>query len=291
MPLAELIHVHWEAVLVMFTALFLVPKGLQILGLPFNGWYGLPALALCAGYVVFPQPFAPVLALPYLLFAAWLTVQQGVNLLVYKRFSRLDLLRFFALVYWFTGAVWAVCFLAQYQPLGFDPVIVGLTAAHFHVAGFVLTTIIYALLQARPSVFTRILGIAAFLGMPLVALGITLTRWGCTPVVEGLSSLLFAGMALTVAVLQLRLAGQKNRPRAARWYWLGGACCLLAGATLAGLYALRFQWPLPWINIPNLKIWHGSLNTLGFGWCSLQGWQMHRPSGNQMSKLYPSARN
>ncbi len=280
MPFSELIYTHWEAVLVMFAALFLVPNGLHILGLPQTRWYRGWAAGLCTAYLLFPAAFAPLLALPYLLTAAWLTINAGLNLLIYKGFNIAALLRVFALAYWFTGAVWAICFLAGWQPLGFDPVIVGLTAAHFHVAGFVLSTVIYALLKTQPAALTRTLAILALLGMPLVALGITLTQWGFTPVVEGISAILFAGMALAVAVIQIGYFRRKDLPRRARWYWLGGAVCLLAGGLLASLYALRFQWPIAWINIHNLKIWHGSLNAIGFGWLSLQGWRLNRSSSS-----------
>ncbi len=269
----------------MFAATFLVPKGLHILGLPQSPWYWLAAGGLCIAYLIFPAKIAPLLALPYLLVAAWLTLTEGLNLLIFKRFTLPAVLRVFALSYWLTGAVWTVCFLAGFRPLGFDPVIVGLTAAHFHVAGFVLSTVIYALLEARPTLLTQLLATAALLGMPLVALGITLTQWGFSPAVEGFSSLLFAAMALTVATRQIGNFNQKKLPHRARWYWLGGAVCLLGGGLLAALYALRFQWPLAWINIHNLKIWHGTLNAIGFGWLSLQGWQISRSMDAQISKL------
>lgn len=268
------LYVHWEAVLVMFAAVVLVPKCLRLLGWSPPFWYGGLAAGLCGGYVIFPHPAAPLLALPYLFLAAWLTVQEGLNLLVYKPFSLPKLVRVFALGYWATGAAWAVCFLADFQPLGFDALIVGLTAAHFHVAGFVLTTVIYVLLCLRTGWFTQILGGMTLMGMPLVAMGITLTKWGYPPTIEGLSAVLFAGMAVAVAGVQLWQFNRRTLPWTARWCWLGGAMCLLAGGVLASLYALRFQWPLPWINIPNLKIWHGTLNAIGFGWLSLHGWQI-----------------
>lgn len=44
--------------------------------------------------------------------------------------------------------------------------------------------------------------------------------------------------------------------------WAGGAICLLIGAILAGLYALRFVYPIEWLSIQNMKIWHGTLNTM-----------------------------
>lgn len=273
MPFSELIYAHWEALLVMFAAVVLVPKGLRLLGWPPPSWYWVAATGLCTAYLLFPHAFAPLLAFPYLFLAVWWTVREGVNLLVYRSFSLVKVLRVFAVAYWATGAFWAVCFLADYRPLDFDPLVVGLTAAHFHVAGFMLTTVIYSLLQARSTLLTRMLGGAALVGMPLVALGITLTKWGFSPVVEGLAALLFAGMAFVVAGVQWWGFRRKALPKAVKWCWMGGAVCLLAGSVLASLYALRFQWPLPWVNIPNLKVWHGTLNAVGFGWLSLHGWQ------------------
>jgi len=268
------LQTRWEGALVVFAALALVPTGLQLLHLSQSRSYLLPAIGLGAAYLFFPNQYAPILALPYLLLAAWLTVREFANLLVSKKMELLQWVRVAALAYWATGAAWALCFLADFRPLGFDPVIVGLTAAHFHVAGFVLATVVYCLLSDASSSINKLLGWATLAGMPLVAAGITLTKLGFSPIFEWASALGFVGFALVVVWQHIRLFSQKNNLRTARLLWLGGAICLLVGGILASLYAIRFSFPMDWVNIPNMKIWHGTLNAVGFGWLVLNGWTM-----------------
>ena len=268
----DFLQTCWEGALVAFAALALVPKGLQLLHLPQSRWYLLSAIGLCAAYLFFPNQYAPVFALPYIFLAAWSAVREFANLLVFKKFELFQWVWAAALAYWATGAVWALCFLADIRPLGFDPVIVGLTAAHFHVAGFVLTTVVYCLLSDAPNLTNKLLGWATLAGMPLVATGITLTKLGFSPTFEWASALGFVGFMFVEVWQHIRLFSQKNNPRMARRLWLGGAICLLAGGVLASLYAIRFSFPMDWVNIPNMKIWHGTLNAIGFGWLVLQGW-------------------
>lgn len=268
----DFLKTRWEGALVVFAALALVPLGLQLLHLPQSCWYLLAAIGLGAAYLFFPHQYAPIVALPYLLLAAWLAVREFANLLVIRKLEPLQWVRVAALAYWATGALWALCFLADIRPLGFDPVIVGLTAAHFHVAGFVLATVVYCLLSDAPNLTNKLLGWATLAGMPLVATGIALTKLGFSPTFEWASALGFVGFALAVVWQHIRLFSQKNHPLTARRLWLSGAICLLAGGILASLYAIRFSFPMDWVNIPNMKIWHGTLNAVGFGWLVLNGW-------------------
>jgi len=271
----EFLHAHWESALIQFAALALVPPGLQLLGRPFLAWHWLPVAGLCAGFWLFPQPIAPWLSLPYVLWALWETIRAGLNVLVYRKFSLPEVIRVFALGYWATGAAFAGFFLAGFGPLGFDAVLVGLTAAHFHLAGFVLTVVAYRLYRFQPGRTNRILALATLAGMPLVATGIVLTKLGYSPVTEWASALGFAALALAVAGKQAAIAFDKKNTLTTKYLWLAGSACLFAGAVLAILYALRFHWPLSWINIPNMKIWHGTLNALGFGWLSLTAWKIN----------------
>ena len=268
------LHHYWEGVLVAFAAFVLVPKGLALLGWAQPWWYWLTAGGLCAGYLVYPMSAAVLGALPYLLIAAWLTVRAVVDMFVFKKWALQNWVRTAALGYWATGAAWAVFFLGGIRPLGFDSVIVGLTAAHVHVAGFVVAVVVYCLLTEISGAANRMLGWGVLGGMPLVAAGITATKLGYSPALEWTSALMFVVLALGIIWKQTNLVFQKKHPPAARAYWLIGAVCLLAGGVLATLYALRFFWPIYWVNIPNMKVWHGTLNTLGFGWMTLQGWRI-----------------
>ena len=268
---------HWEGALVVFAALVLVPLGFELLKLPWQNIHWIAVFSLLLAYLLYPNPYAAILALPYLAFSAWTSLQFFIQVFSNPARSLGKVVECAALIYWTVGAVWSLCWLAQFAPLGFDATIVGLTAAHFHLAGFALTLIIALLYQSERSALNRILAWASLFGMPLVATGITLTKLGYSPVMEWIAGIGFAVMALGVVFQQLRLVFNANMPPTARWLWGAGALCLCAGATLASLYALRFVYPIDWVNIPNMKIWHGSLNTLGFAWASLSGWAyLHR---------------
>lgn len=261
---------QWECLLIMFAAIELVPRGLGLLGNPQKEWYAVFAAGLCAAY--FFEGFW-FLALPYFFWSLWLTLREFVQVAFGKKHLA-DIVRVFALGYWATGAAFALMYLADLSPWGFDPVIVSLTAAHFHVAGFVLTVIVHCLLWERSSATNKVLGWAILAGMPLVATGITLSQLGFSTTLEQVSALGFVAFAFAVMAKQARLSYQSNYSKVSRLLWLAGAICLLFGAVLAGLYALRFQIPIQWANIPNMKIWHGTINTLGFAWLSLIAWDL-----------------
>lgn len=278
LPIAgpDFINSQWECLLVMFAALVLVPKGLYLMDIKHGNWHWPIAAGLCAAYLLDTPGLgiSDALAIPYFLFPVWLALLKGGELFLAIRIRTTDWLELFALGYWATGAFWAVCFLAGFQPVGFDPVIVSLTAAHFHVAGFVLTVAVWCLLVEEKNSINRVLARGVMAGMPLVALGITLSKLDYPNWIETLASVSFVALALLVAWQHARLSLDKKHDRKAGWYWLAGAVCLLFGGTLAAVYGLRFQFPLAWINIPNMKIWHGTLNAMGFGWLVLRGWEI-----------------
>ena len=99
MPFSELLNTHWEAVLVLFAAVFLVPAGLRILGLSKVRRYWLAAAGLATGYLLFPHPLAGIFALPYLILAIWLGLAEGLTLLTYKPLTLPEVLRVFALAW------------------------------------------------------------------------------------------------------------------------------------------------------------------------------------------------
>jgi hypothetical protein len=262
---------HWEGLLVMFAAIELMPRGLRLLDLPQGEGYTFCALAFCAAWF-FDEYWW--LALPYLFWAVWNTLNVAFRLLWLQPRRRLDdFVRLFALGYWTTGAVFALLYLANIRPLGFDPVIISLTAAHFHVAGFVLSVLVWMQIRYFPGRFSHILGVLSLLGMPLVAAGITGSQLGFAPGVEQAAAAFFILYAFLLAGMQFRRSFAPQTPVPTRWLWRTGSVCLWAGAVLAGAYALRFQWPLEWVSIPNMKYWHGTLNALGFAWLSLLGYK------------------
>ena len=138
---------------------------------------------------------------------------------------------------------------------------------------FVLAVVVWCLLVHEKNTINRLLARGVLAGMPLVALGITLSKLNFRNWIESAASIAFVLIALLVVWQHLRLYSDKKQPLNARRYWLTAALCLLAGGALAAVYALRFHFPMACINIPNMKIWHGSLNAIGFGWLALRGWE------------------
>ena len=271
---AEYIQESWERLLVVFAAMVLIPIGVPLLGIKWRSWYWLMVAAFCLSFLIDTPGtgFSDLLALPYLILSASLAITAAVDMMGFSRFNLLELVRVFALGYWATGAFWALCSLAGFQPWDFDPVIVTLTAAHFHVAGFVFATAGYKLLQFNNNRSTRLLGLGLIAGMPLVAFGITASKLGMPSWIESCSGLFFVMLALLLGYLHVKMAFHQQINSISRWCWGISSICLFAGMCMAAMYALRFYYPMPFFQIPNMKIWHGSINAIGFGWLVLIGW-------------------
>jgi hypothetical protein len=78
---------------------------------------------------------------------------------------------------------------------------------------------------------------------------------------------------LGVAWLYLRLAFQQTTNPVARQLWSLGALFLTAGMLLSILYGTRSLIPVPWLDIPWMRAWHGTADALGFTIPALLGWR------------------
>lgn len=258
---------RWELILVAFAAVELSPMALRVIKETVPAWYLLIAVSF-ALTLVLEGPWW--IAVPYLLFSGWKLWTRFVSLLSNPDRALSDWVKLFALGYWTTGAVWALFHLLDFRPFAFDPVIVSLTAAHFHLAGFVVSSIVYALLiDGGGGAKSGLLGWFSLIGMPLVALGITLTRLGYVPFWEQFSALFFLFYTILLLSQLVSFVRIQGRAKGVRILVLGATFSLSLGIFLAMLYAIRFQLPVAWVTIPNMKYWHGSLNAIGFGWLAL----------------------
>lgn len=264
------ILLHWEACLVLFTVFVLAPPCLRRLQV----WEALPyyvaALAITTGYI-FPE-FPGRLAAFGLYVAVTLYFFLKAFFRQYRNRHLENALRLFALGYWVVGAVWAFFWAAGIRPFHFDSNIGALTAAHFHVAGFILTVLIRQLWLTRPNNLHIGLAGGALLGMPLVASGIVATQLGFPPILETSAAAFFAILVILTAWAQIKTGKTLGVFPAVYWWW-AAAICLAFGIGLALLYAARFWYPISWINIPNMKAWHGTLNSVGFAFFSIIGWE------------------
>jgi YndJ-like protein len=266
---------RWEGALVSFATFLIVPQGLELLIPTFSKQKNeqillyLSSILLGIGYV---SDVSGWCSLPYLGMVIWFFLKEMVHFWQKRQFLSENIVAIFALGYLVTGALWASSLLFRVSPLGFDAVIVSLTAAHFHLAGFTLTVIIRELLAHTVGFWRNLLITTALIGMSLVALGITLTKFQVGISVEWMGSVLFGILVLIIAVLQGKIAWQiPIFPT--KIALLFSSICLFFGVSLAILYALRFIYPISWVTIPNMKLWHGTLNTLGFGFLGVSGWR------------------
>jgi hypothetical protein len=268
----------WAQALLVLAPMVLVPLALDRTGPWAAGGAALSAVSVAAGlclglaFLGPPGASAAALALPWLAVSGCLAVG-GVMRLGRARRNLVEEVAFAAgMIYLAVGAGWAVLNRAGARPLDFEPVIVLLTAIHFHYAGFVLPVLTG---QAAGRVKGRwaawaVGGIAA--SVPLVAAGITATQLGFGPWLECAGACLMALGGTLTGGLYVRLAAQSGWPTAARILWASAALALFIGMALAALYGLRFGVPLDGLDIPWMRAVHGTLNALGFALPGLLGW-------------------
>jgi hypothetical protein len=171
------------------------------------------------------------------------------------------------------GSAWLLCDRLALQPLGFSPLIVLLTAAHFHHAGLTLPLsagLLGRSLGAEQAGPWRATAVLVVIAVPLVALGITFS-----PLLELVAAWLTAASGIAVAIGLLRRSiGLAMIP--AMLSALAGAS-LLAGMSFAASYALGEFAGTPWPDITAMIRLHGAINALGFGLLGAWAWHLTPP--------------
>jgi hypothetical protein len=121
-----------------------------------------------------------------------------------------------------------------FRPLDFDPVIVLLTAIHFHYAGFALPLVTGLAARRLDSGTARLAAAGVIAGVPLVAIGITSTQLKAGPLIESLAAWVLAAAGILTASLHLRLAFGPGRPLV-RFLWAVAAVSLVGSMVLAAI--------------------------------------------------------
>jgi hypothetical protein len=172
------------------------------------------------------------------------------------------------------GAAWLVAYQAKWTPWGFDPLIVLLTAAHFHHAGFTLPLMAGLNAKENSGRWTRFSCVTILVGVPLVAAGITCTHFGVLKFVEPFGVAVLVVGALGVATSQI-LRGIEFRSGLSRRIRLGfviSGAALFAAMLLALSFGLRYVIPNYALTMPQMWAIHGTLNAFGFGLCGILAW-------------------
>lgn len=286
--------------LFLLAPLVIVPLGLGLAGRPSPSGERQRACRIAR----FLQPFGAAMAVASFwlpagrkgaaLAAGWLfiTVLAGLSGLAGLLRSRLTPMEencFNAgLLYLPVGGAWLILSRLGSSPMGFKEPIVLLTAVHFHFSGFAAPVLAGATGKSlsgftsfRRTLFTvTALGVIAAPAM--VAAGFVLA-----PVLKVLGAFLLTASLVVLAILVFGLLHRVPQ-KLARRLLAASASSVIAGMILACVYAVSDFAGRELISIPQMALFHGTINGLGFALCGLLGWTLVFPEGLGGSQLQTS---
>lgn len=218
--------------------------------------------------------FAGLINIPWLLFCSFLLFKEIKSRQKDDKQSRKNPVQLAAFIYLLIGALWLMADRLDYQPLGFDPMIVLLTVAHFHFAGYLLLIITSWIVPFFSSKMMNWVTMILVGGVPLVAIGITTSHFGFPSWIETFSVIVMVVGGIAVGILHLILAW-RNRKYFFGLFWMIGGIALIGGMSLALLYGLRNVVLIPFLTIPWMYAVHGTLNAIGFALPVVLGWFLY----------------
>lgn len=274
-------------VLLVLAPLLMVPLGLRLVG-PIDG---VPRLLLRTALVIQPLAALAVVAsflepvgwAAGLLTAPWLLVGgvaalAGLGRLVGGRpLTLARLVVAAALAYVAVAAGWLALSRVGIQPLGLAPVIVELTAVHFHYAGFAACLMAALTIDALGNAsrqWRRLALVASLLivaGSPLVAAGFTLS----SRLIQAAGAVVIASGVLGIAAVQYRVVARCLRPRKAALLLRLSAASVVLPMALAVEYSVGHLVGLPTLGTQSMALIHGDLNAVGFVGLGLLGWWLN----------------
>ncbi len=234
-----------------------------------------------ASFLVSTGALAAAASTVWLLFTALLALMGLVRLLQKSGRSLADACLAMALVYVPIGGAWLVLARLGLQPLGFSPIIVLLTAVHFHfitLVALIITGLTGQAIRATQREVSRNVYRVAAIGMLvnplLVAAGIALTQVTGVRFLESGAAVLLALSLLLIALLSYRFIVPGTTPRLAKGLLIFSNAAVLITMLFASAYALGAATGGWTITISQMLTVHGWLNALAFGLCGLLGWRL-----------------
>lgn len=177
------------------------------------------------------------------------------------------------------GGIWLVIARLGLNPMNFGPLIVFLTAIHFHYAGFATGLILGLsgrILLRHPHPWVRPLYLVSLIGslagIPLLALGITFS-----PLLEVLAALVFATALLIWSGLCLSALRPQLPTRWARGLLWVSALAIPWSMAWALIYALGEWTGATWVSLSQMGLFHGLINVFGFALPALVGLLLRVP--------------
>ena len=284
--LPSLFSPTWAQMMLLLAALVHVPLALRLIE-PDGTWVTLratwrlavlwqmpAAILLVPACLLEPNWSAVIVTFPWLLTTMLIALVGALRVRLEGWRSWQETAISAGLIYVAIGGVWLLLDRLGARPLHFDPIIVTLTAIHFHYAGFLLP--IFAGLVGK-ELRNRLATLAAcgvVCGVPLVALGITTTQLGFAPLIEAFAVWLTSLAGLLVAMLHVRLACESHLSAGTRVCFAFCGIALAGSMILSAMYGARFYWHLEWLDLPWMRALHGTANALGFGLVGVFGWSL-----------------
>lgn len=265
-----LLQPNWPIAILLLAALVLVPLALELVdeARPWILWPALPLIVACG---LEPGHLAAAFSLPWLCATAWIALAGRRRLL--RAAALGDVAIAFGMLYLVVGGGWTVLARFGARPLNFSGVIVGATAVHFHYAGFVLPILTGLSARHTPGRSARLACLGVVTGVPLVAVGITLSVFTAT-IFEALAAWLLVATCWLVAVRQLHEAA--HAPVEAAWLLALSAVALVVGISFAAVYAYGQLAGIEALSIPLMYRLHGAVNAFGFALPGLLGWHLRQ---------------
>lgn len=268
--------------------------------LGFTAWAQLPAALLLVA------AFAPGLegvwpALPWIALTG-LCGAAGAWRLGALGLRRAGALADWGLVLFAVSGAWTGACAMQWPAFGFAPVIVLLAGVHQLYAGLVLQVVsarVVAGFARRGSGpvspakrgLTPLVAAAVSLGNLLVAAGITASRLGAPGWFEACCAFFYAGCVIVLGWMQLyhALRPGSGLPLASRVLLVVADLSLGTAMTLAIIFAWGIWRGYPTQTVPQMIVWHGTLNAVGFGLCALVGWMLSDAEFRMQQRKQPPA--
>ena len=173
------------------------------------------------------------------------------------------------------GAGWLVVYRAGID-LGFGPTVAGLTAVHFHYAGFsatLMSALALSFLHAAASGRTRVAevaGVLVVLGTPITAAGFATGLLLLTVI----GPILLAFGVLATAALTAFVVAPRMRSQPARWLLTISAAGVVVPMLLGVDHAAAPVFPIPALDLKAMALIHGDLNALVFVLIGFVGWML-----------------
>jgi len=242
------------------------------------------AVAVTVSFLFSPGAPAAILVASWLLVSLVLALEGLKRLLSRSALLSSELSIDAGLAYLVVGAVGLLASRLGIQPMGFGDTIVLLTAVHFHFAGFAAPLLAglagrYVIQGSRQR---KILGLAiGFIvgGTPLVAAGITFSD-----VLGLVGTLVIATGLLLLAILVLGWVVTSQNTILARTLLAISSLSSVFAMILASLYAYSLVVGTVILDIPQMALSHGLLNSFGFTMCGLLGWWLVNLEHKQVQK-------